>query len=160
MDYENRKKGHGTMALIMGILAIVVAVFVGVTFGMFGIIPALLLAAGAIIFGIMTIRVSHGQSGKGGVIIGIIALLITGAISGMIMTLGSFLKSEEIQKNVPTLAAYADDSWRGIAGILVEMSKDGVDLDKMSKEMEAFSASGTGAASGDGAQAQTQAVTE
>ncbi len=140
----NRGKGHGTLALVMGIASVAVALFVGIMFGMYGIVPAMILAAGAIIIGIMSLKSTGGRTGKGGLIIGIIALLITIIIGAVTVALGEFLKSDEIKTNVPTLSAYADESWRGIAGLMIKMNSDGVDMDQLVEEINAFSSGENG----------------
>ncbi len=160
MEYEKEgKRGHGTLALILGIGAIVISVLVGIMFGMFGVVPGLILAVLAIVLGIMSMRATMGRSGKGGLIVGIIALVLAGMVGGITMVFGSFLKSDEIKKNVPILAEYADESWRGVVGVFIKMNEDGVDFDEMTRQMNAFTSGETGTASAQSEQV-SQAATE
>lgn len=152
MNYENEKKGHGTLALLLGIAGIVLAIVVGSFFGLYGVIPALVLSSLAIILGILSLKDTHGRSGKGGIIIGIIAVILSAFVWGLTVVIGAFLETDEIKENVPTLAAYADESWRGIVGVLLQMDKDGVDMDQLTAEMDAYSKK---VASTDGGEAQT-----
>lgn len=137
-EYNEGKRGHAGIALILSILGLLVIIFVGLFFGMIGVVPGTIMAALGIFLGIMSMRVAHGK-GKGGLIIGIIALLFSLLIGGMTSFLGEFLHSQELKEHVPTLAAYADQSWRGIGGLLMKMSSDGVDFDQLSKEIDAYS---------------------
>ncbi len=150
MDNENQKKGHGTLAIILGIVGIIVALFIGILFGLYGVVPALVLASLAIILGIISLKNTHGRSGKGGIILGIIAVLLSAAVYGISAAVGAFLASDEIKQNVPILSEYADESWRGIAGVMAKMADDGVDMDEVSAQIDAYQAKTKG----------TQAATE
>ena len=138
MQYEYNdtgKKGHPGIALLLAILGLLVTIFVGMFFGMMGVVPGVILAVAGIVIGIMSMRVSHGK-GKGGLIIGIIALLFSGLVGSMTMFLGEMLKLPEVQEKAPILAAYSNQGWRGIGGLIMKMSSDGVDFDQLSKELE------------------------
>ena len=154
MEYEYNepvKKGHGLLALIFGIFSIIITFLAGVLFGMFGLVPAAILAILAIVLGVLTIR--SGNSGKGGIITGTIAIIFVLIFSGFVLSIGAFLKSDEIREKIPTLSAYADESWRGIAGLVLKMRDDGVDMEKINAELEYFNsttnaAGSTGSAAG------------
>ena len=140
MEYEYNepvRKGHGGLALVFGILSIVITIAAGFLFGMFGLVPAFILAVLAIVLGISSIRATH-RSGKGGVITGIIGILLAAMTSGLVLSIGSFLKTEEIRERVPLLADYADESWRGAIGILLKMNADHVDFDEVTKQLNDY----------------------
>ncbi len=122
MEYENRKSGHGTLALVLGIAAVIISLLIGAMFGMIGVIPGVIIAILAIVLGITSMNATSGRSGKGGLIIGIIAIVIAAIMGVITMAVGSFLKSDEVKENMPTLAAYADSSWKGIVGVIMDMS--------------------------------------
>lgn len=132
MEYENQKKGHGLLALILGILGILVALFTGLLFGLFGIIPALILAVLAIFLGIKTKR-NTGHGGKGGLITGIIAIIFSLLSILLVMAIGSGFKSPEFQEMSPTLAAHSNQSWKGLIGIF--LSLDESEQEKVQKEI-------------------------
>ena len=148
MEYEYNepvKKGHGLLALLLGIFSIVITILVGILFGMFGLVPAAILAILAIVLGVLSIR--GGNHGKGGIITGTIGIIFALMFSGFVLSIGAFLKTEEVRTKIPTLSAYADESWRGIAGLILKMRDDGVDMDKINAEVEYFNNS-TGTAAG------------
>ena len=139
MEYEYNepaKRGHGVLALLFGILSIAITIFVGILFGLYGLIPAIILAILAIVLGILTIR--GGNRGKGGVITGTIGIIFALLILGLVLSIGAFLRTDEVREKIPTLSAYADDSWRGIAGLFMKMKSDNVDLDKINAEIEVY----------------------
>ena len=135
---EQTKRGHGTLALIIGIAGLLITLFVGGTFGVFGIVSGTILSVLAIVLGILSIRATRACSGKGGVIIGFIAILFSILISGMVFALGSFLRSDEVRESIPTLSAYSDESWRGVIGLFLKMSSDGVEPEALQKEIDAY----------------------
>ena len=140
MEYEYNepvRKGHGGLALVFGILSIVITIAAGFLFGMFGLVPAFILAVRGSGLGISSIRATH-RSGKGGVITGIIGILLAAMTSGLVLSIGSFLKTEEIREKVPLLADYADESWRGTIGILLKMNADHVDFDEVTKQLNDY----------------------
>ena len=141
MNYEyeeNYSKGHGGLALALGLISIALAILVGGFFGLFGVIPAAILAVAAIFLGVASIRATGGRKGKGGLIVGAIGILFSLILAGMTMTLVTFLHSEEIQSNIPTLAKYADDGWKGIGGMFLSMNRDGVDFEAMNEEINQY----------------------
>lgn len=141
MEYEYnepQKKSHGILAVVLGVISLIVFIFVGMIFGFFGLVPGAILAVCAIVLGIMSMRATGGRSGKGGLIIGIISLLIGLLVGGFVLAIGAFLKSDEIRENLPTLARYADDSWKGIGGVFMEMGSDDVNLDQLAAEINAY----------------------
>ena len=56
------------------------------------------------------------------------------------MAIVGFLHTDDVKKEIPTLAAYADDGWKGIGGMLMSMNKDGVDYDQLGVEIDAYNA--------------------
>ena len=105
--------------------------------GKSGKLIGLILAVLAIVLGISSIRATP-RSGKGGVITGIIGILLAAMTSGLVLSIGSFLKTEEIREKVPLLADYADESWRGAIGILLKMNADHVDFDEVTKQLNDY----------------------
>ena len=69
---------------------------------------------------------------------GIIGILLAAMTSGLVLSIGSFLKTEEIREKVPLLADYADESWRGAIGILLKMNADHVDFDEVTKQLNDY----------------------
>ena len=140
MEYEYNepvKKGHSTLALVFGILSILITFFLGMLLGMIGIIPAVILAVLAIVLGITSIRASG--HGKGGIITGVIGILLALMIGGVVMSIGTYLKSEEIKRQIPTLSEYADSSWMGVIGLFWAMDRDNVDMDQLNAELRNYS---------------------
>ena len=141
MDYtytEPGKKPHSGIELLLSILSIAVTLVLGFLFGMFAVIPAVIMAGIGIFLGVSSMRATSGRSGKGGLITGITSILLSIMIGGMVMSIGGFLRSDEVRSSVPTLAAYSGESWRGIAGLLLKMKSDNVDFDQLSSELSAF----------------------
>ena len=138
MEYEyneNEKRGHGLLALILALLSLAITIFVGVVFGFLGLIPAIILAVIAITLGVQAIRATGGRSGKGGLVMGIVAIIFIVLIGGMVLAIGVFLRSDEAKARSPILASYADESWKGIGGMIMKMNSDGVDFEKISDEL-------------------------
>ena len=146
MEYEYNepvKRGHSTLALVFGILSIVITFFLSLLFGMLAIIPAVILAVLAIVLGAMSIRASG--HGKGGIITGVIGIVLALMLGGVVMSISTFLRSEEVKRNLPTLSTYADDSWKGVVGLFWAMSGDEVNLEKVNQELDRYARSGNGA---------------
>ena len=143
MDYEYDapvRKGHGGLALAFGLTGLALTIFVGGFFGMFGVVPGAVLSAVSIALGFGSLRSTGGRSGKGGLITGIISILFCIIIGGMTVAIVGFLHTDEVREDIPTLAAYADDGWKGIGGMLMSMTKDGVDYDQLGVEIDAYNA--------------------
>lgn len=134
-EYENQKKGHGLLAVILGILGILIVFFAGLPFGLFGIVPALVLAVLAIVLGINTKRAT-GQGGKGGVISGIIAVFFCLMSFMLIMAIKTGFKSPQFQEMSPTLAAHSDQCLKGLLGVFLTMDED--EQKKVQAELEAY----------------------
>ena len=135
-EYQETKKGHAGLALVLGIFAILIAFFVGGIFGLLGIIPAVILAVIAIVLGAGA--VSASGRGKGAIVTAVIALLISLMMFGMTFGLKMVLESDEVKQTSPTFAKYAGESWKGIGGVIYAMSKNGADVEKIQAEFEAY----------------------
>ena len=141
-------KGHGMAALLLSIIGLAIIILVGVLFGMFGLVPGMIMEIAAVILGILSLRSTGGRSGKGGLIVGTISILAGVLVGLTVMSIGTFLKTEKVQQRIPTLASYSDESWRGMLGLILKMQSDGVDFDLLSKEIDDYNNSEMTEASG------------
>jgi len=135
-EYQDTKKGHPGLALVLGIFAVLIAFFIGGVFGLLGIIPAVILAVIAIVLGAGALRASG--RGKGAIVTAVIALLISLMMFGMTFGLKNILESDEVKQTSPTFAKYASESWKGIGGVIFAMGRNGADVAKIQEEFEAY----------------------
>ena len=135
-EYQETKQGHPGLALLLGIFAILIAFFVGGVFGLLGIVPAAILAVIAIVLGAGAVRAAG--RGKGAIVTGVIAILISLMMLAMTFGLKMLLESDEVKQTSPTFAKYAGESWKGIGGVIFAMSKNGADIEKIQAEFDAY----------------------
>ena len=123
-NYEVKKPGHPILAVVLGILGILIALFATLPTGVVGGIIACLLGLAALLIGIVGKK--NGGKGIGGIIVGVLAIILA-----VVMTVSSIaamkLLKEEVTKyadEAPLVLKSMDNPSLGLLGMFLHLPKD------------------------------------
>ncbi len=136
--YSSTPENPSAIALILGILSIITGIFGVIFFGVFGAVITAVLAVIAIVLGIRANSITYGEKGKSGIITAAVGIVLGVISMAILLSFGSVMAS--MKHDLPTLAAYSDQTWRGVAGVIGKMASDDVDVDQINAEIDAYNA--------------------
>ena len=124
----NSKSGHPVLGIVIGIIGIAAAVFLGLLGGVGGGVIGGMLGLVAILIGIGARRSGRGM---GAIVTGTLAIIL--AISISIGVTNLFTRAYEHAQTVeeaPLVAKYLDKPHLGLIGLLMNLPKDEASLDE------------------------------
>ncbi len=125
----------GVWAVILGILALALALMATLLFGTIGGVIAGVLGIGAIVLGVLK-RKKEGKGGIGGIVIGALAIVLAVVLTGTWSGLFSELHEMAVQYKPDGLwAQVSEDYSGGLMGIFRKIPQDDATMRQMVDEM-------------------------
>ena len=128
---ETIKKGHPVLAVILGILGILVALFLCLIGGAI----AGVLGLGALLIGILGKK--GGGKGVGGIITGALAILLAVILTVTSIASLKLMKEKAVEAGTaPLIEKYFDDPTMGLLGVALKIPMDEGGLQELTQELE------------------------
>ena len=126
----------GVAAVIIGIVALLLALLATFLFGTVGGIIAAVAGAAAIVLAFLK-RKQDGKGGIAGIVIGVIAIILAVSMIGTMSNLFKTLHSKALELKPDGLwAKVSEKTDGGMVGLLSNLPKDEASLDALIKEMD------------------------
>lgn len=131
---ETIKKGHPVLAVILGILGILAALFLCLLTGVIGGAIAGVLGLGALLIGILGKK--GGGKGVGGIITGALAILLAVILTVTSIASLKLMKEKAVEAGTaPLIEKYLDDPTMGLLGVALKIPQEEGSLEELTQEL-------------------------
>ncbi len=125
----------GILAVVLGLVAIVCAIFVSLLLGTTGGIIAGVLGVGAVVLGLLK-RKKSGKGGIGGIVVGVLAVIMAFSMTNLWSGMFTMLHDKAVELKPDGMwATVTEDARGGLMGIFKKLPGDEASLNALMDEM-------------------------